>query len=66
MANVKVKLHARCLVDHQIREAGEIVEMPELADDGEPFAAVFGKIVGPADAVPADPAVKPIPIPKEN
>ena len=64
MANVKVKLHARCLVDHQIREAGEIVELPDLADDGLPFAAVFGQIVGKVDEEPAESSTKPIPIPK--
>ena len=55
MADVKkvnVKLAARCLVDGQIREAGDIVELPELADDGKPLAAVFGEIIkAPAAAV---------------
>jgi hypothetical protein len=45
MATVKVKLHARCWVNSEIRNKGEIVELPEFADDGEPLAAVFGEIV---------------------
>jgi hypothetical protein len=55
---VSVKLKARCIVHGQEREAGEIVELPELADDGKPLAAVFGEIVkAPAAAVstPAKP-----------
>jgi hypothetical protein len=44
---VKVKLHARCLVDGKVREAGEIVELPEKADDGGDFATSFGEIVKP-------------------
>lgn len=46
---VNVKLAARCLVNGQIREAGEIVDLQEKAPDAEgkmqPFAATFGEIV---------------------
>lgn len=46
---VNVKLAARCLVNGQIREAGEIVDLQEKAPgpDGtlQPFAAVFGEII---------------------
>jgi len=59
MADVKkvnVKLAARCLVDGQIREAGDIVELPELADDGKPLAAVFGEIVKTPAAAVSTPA----------
>jgi hypothetical protein len=46
---VNVKLAARCLVNGQIREAGEIVDLQEKALDAEgnlqPFAAVFGEII---------------------
>jgi hypothetical protein len=42
---VKVKLAARSLVLGEIKEAGAIVELPELADDGRPFAVCFGEIV---------------------
>jgi hypothetical protein len=55
---VNVKLAARCIVHGQEREAGEIVELPEKADDGGDLAAVFGEIVkAPAAAVstPAKP-----------
>jgi hypothetical protein len=41
---VKVKLAARGLVNGEICEAGAIVELPELADDGRPFALSFGEI----------------------
>lgn len=51
---VNVKLAARCLVNGQIREADEIVDLPEFGIDGEgkkaPFAASFGKIVLPKGA----------------
>lgn len=47
MGNVNVKLRARCLVNGQIREAGEIVDLPEKADDGRDFAISFGDIVKP-------------------
>jgi hypothetical protein len=50
---VKVKLHARCWVHDEVREKGAIVELPELADDGEPLAAVFGEIVGDVTPQPA-------------
>lgn len=57
MANqkmVNVKLAARCWVNGQIREAGEIVDLQETALDGDgneaPFAASFGEIVKPAKA----------------
>ncbi|MBK8468089.1 MAG: hypothetical protein IPL32_19930 [Chloracidobacterium sp.] len=36
---VAVKLHARCYVDHQIREAGEVVEVAEI------HAESFGELV---------------------
>lgn len=49
---VNVKLAARCLVNNQIREAGEVVDLPETADDGGPFAACFGEIVKPAALQP--------------
>ncbi len=45
MANVRVKLRARCLVDGKVREAGEEVDLPEKADDGGDFAISFGDIV---------------------
>ncbi len=45
---VNVKLAARSLVNGQIREAGEIVDLPEKADDGGDFAKTFGEIVKPA------------------
>jgi hypothetical protein len=48
---VKVKLAARSWVHGQVREAGDIVELPELADDGLPFAVSFGEIQK-ADAAP--------------
>jgi hypothetical protein len=52
---VKVKLAARCHVDGEIKEAGAIVELPELADDGRPFAACFGEIQkGEPAAKPAE------------
>jgi hypothetical protein len=51
---VKVKLHARSHVHGEARNKGEIVELPELADDGLPLASVFGEIVGAAEAKPAD------------
>lgn len=41
---VKVKLKARGWVNGAICAAGEIVELPELADDGQPFAILFGEI----------------------
>lgn len=49
MANkmVNVKLAARCLVNGEIREEGEIVDLPEKADDGQPFAISFGEIIKP-------------------
>ena len=59
MADVKkvnVKLAARCLVDGQIREADEVVQLPELADDGKPLAAVFGEIVKTPVAAVSTPA----------
>ncbi len=59
MADVKkvnVKLAARCLVDGQIREAEEIVELPEKADDGGDYAKCFGEIVNAPAATPAAPA----------
>lgn len=42
---VKVKLAARCYVDGFPTEKDTIVELPEFADDGKPFAASFGEIV---------------------
>lgn len=36
---VFVKLHAKCLVDSQVREAGEVVEVAEV------IAESFGEIV---------------------
>lgn len=36
---VFVKLHARCLVDSQVREAGEVVEVAEI------HAESFGELV---------------------
>jgi hypothetical protein len=54
---VKVKLHARCWVHDEVREKGDIVELPELADDGEPLAAVFGEIVGEVADEPAQPPI---------
>lgn len=42
---VNVKLAARCLVNDQVREAGEIVDLPETTELGEPFAVCFGEIV---------------------
>lgn len=57
---VQVKLHARCLVDGQVREGGEVVELPELADDGKPFAVSFGEIQkATAPAAASVPAEKP-------
>lgn len=51
---VNTKLYARCLVNSQIREAGEIVDLQEKAPDAEgkmqPFAATFGEIVPAAEA----------------
>jgi hypothetical protein len=55
---VKVKLKARGLVNGVIEEAGTIVELPELADDGLPLAACFGEIQKDAPA-PAANAPKP-------
>lgn len=52
---VNVKLKARCLVNGQVREAGEVVDLPETADDGGAYASTFGEIVRPAAAnKPAD------------
>ncbi|MEO8650609.1 MAG: hypothetical protein ABI539_15710 [Acidobacteriota bacterium] len=52
MPNVNVKLRARCLVNGQVREAGEIVDLEEMAADGngvmKPFAESFGDRVKPA------------------
>jgi hypothetical protein len=42
---VKVKLKTRLFVHGEARNKGTIVELPELADDGEPFAVLFGEIV---------------------
>lgn len=46
---VHVELAARCLVDGEIHDAGDIVLLQEKAPDAEgkmqPFAEVFGKIV---------------------
>ena len=47
---VNVKLKARCLVNGQIREEGEIVDLPEKAPDAygrgmHPYAETFGEIV---------------------
>jgi hypothetical protein len=41
MAKVRVKLAARCLVDGQVRDAGEIVEVDEIhaKDFGTPMSA---------------------------
>jgi hypothetical protein len=51
---VNVKLAARCLVNGQIREAGEVVDLPEKALDAEgklaPYAAVFGEVMPVAEA----------------
>lgn len=44
---VNVKLAARCLVNDQVREAGEIVDLPEVTELGEPFAVSFGEILRP-------------------
>jgi hypothetical protein len=53
---VNVKLAARCLVNGQIREADEIVDLPEMGVDANgkpaPFAISFGKIVEPKSATP--------------
>lgn len=50
---VNVKLAARCLVNGQIREEGEIVDLPEKALDAKgnlaPFAESFGEVI-PAKA----------------
>jgi hypothetical protein len=46
---VQVKLTTACYVDGFPRKGGEIVELPELADDGQPFAVSFGEIVGVAE-----------------
>jgi hypothetical protein len=42
MAKVTVELHARCLVDSRVREAGEIVEIDEeiARDFGKPVKGV--------------------------
>lgn len=53
---VKVKLAARSFVDGFTREKGSIVELPELADDGQPLAACFGEIQ--KDEAPAKAADK--------
>jgi hypothetical protein len=45
---VNVKLANRCLVNDQIREKGEIVDLPEKTATGETFAVHFGEIVKPA------------------
>jgi hypothetical protein len=50
---VNVKLAGRCLVNGQEREAGEIVDLPETTELGEPFAECFGEIVKPGK--PAEP-----------
>lgn len=42
---VNVELAARCLVNGQEREAGEVVDLPETTELGEPYAVHFGKIV---------------------
>jgi hypothetical protein len=42
---VKVKLKTRLFVHGEARDKGTIVELPELAGDGEPFAVLFGEIV---------------------
>ena len=47
---VNVKLAARCLVNGQIREAGEIVDLPEKADDGGDYAKSYGEIVKPINS----------------
>jgi hypothetical protein len=39
MAKVTVELHARCLVDNRVREAGEVVEVDDV------HAKEFGKPV---------------------
>lgn len=45
---VNVKLAGRCLVNGQVREAGEIVDLPETTDLGEPYAVCFGEVVKPS------------------
>lgn len=47
---VNVKLAARCLINDQIREAGEIVDLPETTDFSEPYAVLFGEIIKPKAA----------------
>ena len=48
MAKVRVKLAARCLVDGQVRDAGEIVEVDEIhaKDFGTPVSAKEASTVG--------------------
>lgn len=50
-SKVQVKLAARCLVDGKIREAGEIVELPEV------IAKDFGQVQS-KPAVSAPPTSK--------
>jgi hypothetical protein len=50
---VNVKLAARCLVNDQVREAGETVDLPETTELGEPYAVSFGEIVKPASSAKA-------------
>jgi len=55
---VNVKLAARCLVNGQIREAGEIVDLPEFGTDADgkqaPFAVSFGEVVKPGPVPKTD------------
>jgi hypothetical protein len=51
---VNVKLAARCLVNDQIREAGEVVDLPEVTELGEPFAISFGEIQRPGKPAVAE------------
>jgi hypothetical protein len=53
---VNVKLAARCLVNGQEREKGEIVDLPETTELGEPFAVSFGEIVRPGKPAESKPA----------
>ena len=49
MAKVKVKLAARCIVDRQTCEAGDIVEIDEA------IAESFGEVQGKAGGKSAEP-----------
>lgn len=44
---VNVRLAGRCLVNNQVREKGEIVDLPETTELGDPYAICFGEIVKP-------------------